>query len=120
NFCADVLEDPALAGDERFATNVQRVRHRQALDERIAQCFAPLSREQVLARLDRGGIANSALNTMHEVWDHPQFAARARWRDVATPGGPIKALLPPATLSDAGAAMGDVPALGQHTAAILA
>lgn len=82
-------------------------------------CAAPLSREQALARLDRGGIANSALNTMHEVWDHPQFAARGRWRDVATPGGPIKALLPPATLSGAGAAMGEAPTLGQHTDAIL-
>ncbi|MBO9331316.1 CoA transferase [Achromobacter xylosoxidans] len=120
SFCAEVLQDPALADDERYATNVQRVRNREALDARIARCFAPLSREEVLARLDRGGIANSALNTMHEVWDHPQFAARGRWREVATPGGPIQALLPPATLSGAAAAMGAVPALGQHTAAILA
>ncbi|MOA65566.1 hypothetical protein D3C78_1920060 [compost metagenome] len=57
---------------------------------------------------------------MHDVWDHPQFAARDRWRDVATPAGPIRALLPPATLSGMEAAMGDVPALGQHTEAILA
>ncbi|PND35883.1 hypothetical protein C1I89_00280 [Achromobacter pulmonis] len=120
SFCAEVLQDPALADDERYATNVQRVRNREALDARIARCFAPLSHEEVLARLDRGGIANSALNTMHEVWDHPQFAARGRWREVATPGGPIQALLPPATLSGAAAAMGAVPALGQHTAAILA
>lgn len=119
-FCAGVLQDPALAQDARFSSNVLRVANRQALDARIAACFAPLSREEVLRRLDDAGIANSALNTMHDVWDHPQFAARDRWRDVATPAGPIRALLPPATLSGMEAAMGDVPALGQHTEAILA
>ncbi|MGV2905949.1 CaiB/BaiF CoA transferase family protein [Achromobacter sp. AGC25] len=119
-FCAGVLQDPALAKDRRFSSNVLRVSNRKALDARIAECFAPLSREEVLRRLDDAGIANSALNTMHDVWDHPQFAARDRWRDVATPAGPIRALLPPATLSGMEAAMGDVPALGQHTQAILA
>ncbi|MBB1595838.1 CaiB/BaiF CoA-transferase family protein [Achromobacter sp. UMC46] len=119
-FCAGVLQDPAIAQDERFSSNVLRVANRQALDARIAECFAPLSREDVLRRLDEAGIANSALNSMHDVWDHPQFAARGRWRDVATPAGPIRALLPPATLSGMEAAMGDVPALGQHTEAILA
>ncbi|MFD4838991.1 CaiB/BaiF CoA transferase family protein [Achromobacter sp. NPDC058515] len=119
-FCEDVLRDPAVAGDERFSSNVLRVANRQALDALIAECFAPLTREEVLRRLDEGGIANSALNSMHEVWEHPQLAARSRWRDVATPAGPIRALLPPATLSGTEAAMGDVPALGQHTGAILA
>ena len=119
-FCADVLRDPAIAHDPRFSSNVLRVANRQALDACIAQCFASLTRDEVLRRLDEGGIANSALNSMHEVWEHPQLAARGRWRDVATPVGPIRALLPPATLSGTEAAMGDVPALGQHTAAILA
>jgi crotonobetainyl-CoA:carnitine CoA-transferase CaiB-like acyl-CoA transferase len=119
-FCVDVLRDPAVAHDERFSSNVLRVINRQALDARIAECFASLTREDVLNRLDEGGIANSALNSMHDVWDHPQLAARGRWRDVATPAGPIRALLPPATLSGTEAAMGDVPALGQHTGAILA
>ncbi|QVQ28838.1 CaiB/BaiF CoA transferase family protein [Achromobacter deleyi] len=119
-FCVDVLQDPAVATDERFSSNVLRVINRQALDALIAECFAALSRDEVLRRLDEGGIANSALNSMHEVWDHPQLAARGRWRDVATPAGPIRALLPPATLSGTEAAMGDVPALGQHTEAILA
>ena len=48
-----------------------------------------------------------------------QFSVRDRWREVNTPGGPIRALLPPFTFTDVEAAMGDVPALGQHTDAIL-
>ncbi|CAB3631146.1 CaiB/BaiF CoA transferase family protein [Achromobacter pestifer] len=119
-FCTGVLQDPGIAQDARFSTNVLRVTNRQALDGLIAACFAPLTRDEVLRRLDETGIANSALNSMHDVWDHPQFLARERWRDVATPAGAIRALLPPATLSGVDAAMGEVPALGQHTEAILA
>ena len=46
--------------------------------------------------------------------------ARDRWREVGTPGGPVRALLPPVSVDGREAAMGDVPALGQHTAAIRA
>jgi itaconate CoA-transferase len=54
------------------------------------------------------------------VWNHVQFEARDRWREINTPAGPVRALLPPATFSDQEAAMGDVPAVGQHTDAVLA
>ena len=118
SFCAHVLQQPALAQDARFATNLQRVAHRKELDAVIASVLAYLSREQAMQRLDAGGIANAPLNGMHAVWNHPQLQARQRWREVATPAGSIQALLPPATLSDAEAAMGAVPALGEHTQAL--
>jgi len=50
---------------------------------------------------------------------HPQLAARERWRSVRTSVGPVKALLPPANVDGVDVAMGDVPALGQHTDALL-
>lgn len=118
-FCLDVLESSEIGNDPRFASNLKRVENRQALDALITHRFCTLTRDEVLARLDKGGIANSPLNSMHEVWDHPQFTARDRWRDVATPEGAIRALLPPATLSGIETAMGAVPAVGQHTQAIL-
>lgn len=118
SFCTRVLQQPALAQDARFATNLQRVAHRKELDAVIASVLAHLNREQTMQRLDAGGIANAPLNGMHEVWSHPQLQARGRWREVATPAGSIQALLPPATLSDAEAAMGAVPALGEHTQAL--
>jgi itaconate CoA-transferase len=79
-----------------------------------------LTAGEVEARLDAAGIANARLRTPAEFAAHPQLAVRDRWRDVSTPGGPVRALLPPVTLDNREAAMGDVPALGQHTAAILA
>ena len=118
SFCIHVLQQPALAQDTRFVTNLQRVAHRKELDAVIASVLAHLSREQAMQRLDAGGIANAPLNDMHAVWNHPQLQARERWREVVTPTGSIQALLPPATLSDAEAAMGAVPALGEHTQAL--
>ncbi|HEX5326519.1 MAG TPA: CoA transferase, partial [Acetobacteraceae bacterium] len=74
---------------------------------------------EVVELLDRAGIANGRLNQPADVWAHPQLDARDRWREVIAPGGPIRALLPPATFADVEAAMGDVPALGADTDAVL-
>jgi crotonobetainyl-CoA:carnitine CoA-transferase CaiB-like acyl-CoA transferase len=58
---------------------------------------------------------------MHEFWQHPQLAARERWRDIGSPVGSIPALLPPGNWDDGdGPRMDPVPALGQHTDALLA
>lgn len=119
DFCRTVLQQPDLAEDPRFSKNMLRVQNRAELDALIQNCFAPLSREQVLERLNAGGIANAPLNEPDDVWAHPQLQARERWREVTTPAGPIQALLPPATLSGVEAVMGAVPALGEHTQAIL-
>jgi crotonobetainyl-CoA:carnitine CoA-transferase CaiB-like acyl-CoA transferase len=119
SFCTNVLGDSGVAQDTRFSSNPKRVEHRQALDALIEGHFSTLTLDEVIARLDRGGIANSPLNTVDDVWKHAQFSARGRWRTVQTPVGPIDAMLPPATLSGTEAAMGEVPALGAHSDAIL-
>jgi crotonobetainyl-CoA:carnitine CoA-transferase CaiB-like acyl-CoA transferase len=73
----------------------------------------------VIARLDEARIANSRANDMHDVWEHPQLKARNRWRSVETERGPIPALLPPGSWEEGDPRMDAVPALGQHTQAIL-
>jgi itaconate CoA-transferase len=119
-FCDQVLRRPELAADERFSTNSRRTEARPQLREIIVQAFALLTAEQVVARLDEAQIANARMNDMREVWEHPQLKARRRWVQVDTPAGQVPALLPPGT-ADAGAVRMDaVPALGQHTEAILA
>jgi itaconate CoA-transferase len=79
-----------------------------------------LSADELVARLDAAQIANARVNDMHDVWRHPQLAARRRWTEVGSPAGPIPALLPPVNSDGFAPRMGDVPALGQHTDAILA
>jgi itaconate CoA-transferase len=119
-FCAKVLLRPELAADERFASNSRRSAARDALRAIIVEAFAALTAEQVLARLDDAQIANAQVNTMHDVWKHPQLSARNRWRDVDTPAGKVPALLPPGSWEEGEPRMDAVPALGQHTDAILA
>jgi crotonobetainyl-CoA:carnitine CoA-transferase CaiB-like acyl-CoA transferase len=116
-FCDVVLGDPALATHRDYASNSLRSANRAALRARIVEVFSTLSVEQVTARLEAGKIANARVNTMADVWAHPQLAARERWRAVATPVGPVPALLPPGMTE---ARMDPIPAVGEHTDAILA
>jgi itaconate CoA-transferase len=118
--CDRVLRAPELTTDERFRTNPDRLAHDTELTGIIEQALAALTAAQVAALLDEAGIANARMRTPAEFAAHPQLAARDRWREVGSAGGPVRALLPPITLPDREAAMGDIPAPGQHTAAILA
>jgi crotonobetainyl-CoA:carnitine CoA-transferase CaiB-like acyl-CoA transferase len=73
----------------------------------------------VLARLDAAQIANARMNTVEEFLDHPQLAARHRWREVDSPAGLIRALVPPFGIDDFEPRMGRIPDVGDHTDAIL-
>lgn len=118
-FCDKVIGDPSVATDERFASNSQRHRHRDALRALILASFAESTAAEIVDRLDSAQIANARMNTMDEVWAHPQLAARGHWRDVETPAGPVPAPLPPGRHDRFDYAMGAVPGLGQQTDAIL-
>jgi itaconate CoA-transferase len=121
-FCNKVLQQPALATDPRFASNLRRTDARDSLRALIVGVFAGLSAQQVTQRLDEAQIANARMNDMQALWQHAQLQARGRWTEVDTPAGPVPALLPPGSpnLSSAAAPrMDPVPALGQHTETIL-
>jgi itaconate CoA-transferase len=118
--CQDILGQPGLMADERFATNPARLANDDELTLIIESVLQSWPADEAAARLETAGIANARLRTPAEFAAHPQLAARNRWREVATPAGPVRALLPPATVPGREAAMGAVPALGEHTAAILA
>ncbi|MGW0084884.1 CaiB/BaiF CoA transferase family protein [Streptomyces sp. NPDC003393] len=115
-----VLDRPGLGTDPSFATNAARVANRERTDALVAEALGALAADEALARLEGAGIACARLRDVHEVAEHPQLAARERWREVGTPVGPLRALLPPITLpGGAEPRMGEVPALGQHTGMLL-
>jgi crotonobetainyl-CoA:carnitine CoA-transferase CaiB-like acyl-CoA transferase len=118
-FCELVLQEATLASDPRFASNAQRNANRQALAARIDQTFSALSTDQVLARLDEAQIANARMNDMAGLWAHPQLQARERWQTIASPAGALPALLPPGRSNRWQARMDAVPAVGEHTDALL-
>ncbi|KAH6660791.1 CoA-transferase family III [Truncatella angustata] len=117
--CAEVLGDPALATDVRFANNSKRVENREALKKILLDNFADLSAQEVISKLDSAGVANAKVNNMAGVWEHPQLRARERWTDIQTPVGKVPALLPPGVACTKSVRMDEVPIIGQHTRAIL-
>ncbi len=118
-FCEKVLLQPALATDARFDSNARRNEHREELRAIIVGLFGVLSTAQVLERLDAAQIANARMNDMAGLWAHPQLQARERWRQVDSPAGPIPALLPAGRQSAFDYRMDAIPAVGEHTDAIL-
>lgn len=120
DFCAGVLGQPEMASDARFQTNTQRVLNRRALTGYIEAVFADLASDQVIDRLERAGIANAELRDMAGLDSHPQLEARDRWRDVDSPAGMLRALVPPAMLDGEEPRMGRIPEPGEHTTTILA
>jgi len=119
-FVAGVLLRPDLAVDGRFQSNQLRVQHREAMDAEIHRTLGALSTAEAVSRLDAAQIANARLNSMEQFIDHPQLAGRQSWRHVDSPSGPIPALVPPVRLAGVEPVMDPIPALGQHSAAILA
>jgi itaconate CoA-transferase len=118
--CERVLGRPELTTDSRFATNPDRLANDQDLTVIIEQALAGLRCDEITALLDEAAIASARMRTPAEFAAHPQLAARDRWREVDSPGGKIRTLLPPVSGPGPEAAMGAIPAAGQHTASILA
>lgn len=118
-FCEQVLEHPELACDSRFASNAARVQDREELKKIIEAVFRRFNSNAMLERLENTQIACGRLNSVKEFLQHPQLAARGRWREIDSPAGPLQALLPPMNMENFEPVMGAVPALGQHTDAIL-
>ena len=116
----DVLGRPDLVDDERYATNIARVARRAEVDALIGSLTREFDSVELADRLDRFGVPAARLNDVAGLVEHPQLEARNRWREVETPAGPVRGLLPPMTFSDVELPMGRVPALGEHTEAILA
>jgi itaconate CoA-transferase len=119
SFCRGVLQRPEVLADPAFAGNQQRVAAREQLRGVIEQVFSGLTGPQLVERLDAAGIANARMNDMQGVWNHPQLQARDRWAEIGSPVGPLRALLPPGMNRSDDPYMGPVPALGEHTDAVL-
>ena len=118
-FCDRVLEKPSLKSDERFSSGPARFRNREAFHQEVETVFRRLRASEIVERLEAADIANARLNDMLGFWRHPQLAARGRWAKVGSPGGALDMLKPPFNLSGFEPRMEPIPALGEHTRAIL-
>jgi crotonobetainyl-CoA:carnitine CoA-transferase CaiB-like acyl-CoA transferase len=119
-FCATVCGHPEWETDERFNTSAQRRVNRDTLEAMIQDAFATLPRAEVERRLEAADIPFGAVNEVAEFVAHPQLAARGRWREVDSPAGPLRAIVPPIDLEGMAANMGAIPDVGDHTDEVLA
>jgi len=119
NFCNNVLDAPNLFSDPRFSTNPDRVENLDALDSIINQCFEKWTSEELIERLETASIANGRLNDIDSFLQHPQLHQRGRIKSIESPSGPLEVFLPPVIIDGINPVMGPVPAVGQHTQAIL-
>jgi itaconate CoA-transferase len=119
-FCDKVLEQPQLKTDPRFSTSSRRSSARQELHAIIVEAFSRFTAPQVVKRLDDAQIGNAAMNDMRQMWEHAQLHARKRWTEVDSPNGKIRAMRPPGVPDNFDARMDPIPAVGEHTDAILA
>jgi itaconate CoA-transferase len=108
-----VLDDPALAADPAFATNVERVKRRAVTDGRVAKTFAALDAARLEQKLAAADIAFARVNTPADLARHPHL----RRITVGTPTGPVS-YPAPAEQGAASRRYGPVPALGEHTEAV--
>jgi itaconate CoA-transferase len=108
--CADVLGQPDLPGDPRFANMVERVRNRAATDKTVGDSFAKLMREELLKKLADADIAFAEVNTMADLATHPHL----RRIEVDTPNGKVSYAAPAAIVVGQPRQYGAVPAIGEH------
>jgi crotonobetainyl-CoA:carnitine CoA-transferase CaiB-like acyl-CoA transferase len=102
------------------ATDAARVAHRERTDALAGAALGALGTDEAVARPEAAGIACARLRDLHGVAGRPQLAARDRWREMGTPVGPLRTLLPPIDLPGGDEpGLGDVPALGEHTESVL-
>ncbi|WP_315734255.1 MULTISPECIES: CaiB/BaiF CoA-transferase family protein [unclassified Bradyrhizobium] len=107
--CAKVLDQPALPDDPRFANMVERVRNRALTDGIVAERFAALSRDALLAKLAAADIAFAEVNSMADLAVHPHL----RRIEVDTPNGVVSYPAPAAIVVGEDRHYGAVPAIGE-------
>lgn len=113
-FCASFLGEPDLPREPGYGSNNARVANRPAVDARIARAFADLDRDAAAERLRAAGTAYGFVNGVADLAGHPAL----RRLSVDTPNGPASIIAPPALRDRQAPALGPVPAIGEHTAAI--
>ena len=112
--CSDVLDQPNLPQNPKFDSNVHRVENRVSLDAIMNGVFSQYSIDEIAEKLQAAQIAFGRLNDMDVFTQHPQN----RFVSVRTSAGDVQLLSPGAIVNGILPRLGDIPDLGQHSAAI--
>jgi itaconate CoA-transferase len=119
NLC-DAIDRPDIAVDERFDNNKKRTENRALLEPLLEEVLSQWDRAEVVRRLEASDVPFGEVNDTMGLAEHPQLAERGRWQEVDSEAGAIKLLKLPIIFDDDLVDPLPIPAVGQHTAEILA
>jgi formyl-CoA transferase len=116
-----VLGQPGLASDERYATNIDRVRNRDVLIPLLSEIMAGRTTAEWSAAFEEAGIPCGPINTLSDVFEDPQVLARDMKIELDHPvAGTVDLVGSPMVLSKTPVEYRRAPPLlGEHTDAIL-
>ena len=119
-FC-EVIGAPEWPKDARFATNPQRVRHRDLIVGMISERMRSRSAREWLDRLEPSGVPCGPINNLAQVFDDPQVVHRAmRVSAPHSASGDVSLVASPMKFSATPIAYDTPPpTLGQHTEEVL-
>jgi crotonobetainyl-CoA:carnitine CoA-transferase CaiB-like acyl-CoA transferase len=119
---APALGLPELATDPRFAVNIERVKNRRELEAALEAAIVRQDRETLLKTLDEAGVPATPVNTVSQVMEDAQTAARSMIERVVHPRlGEIPVVGTPVKFSRMRARVRRAaPQQGEHTDEVLA
>ncbi len=119
-FC-HVAGHPEWATDERFVTNSVRIVNRKVLIPMVEELMLTRTSEQWMSDLEAVGVPCGPIQTIDQVFDHPQVKARELWRDIPHPiAGQAPTTASPMNFSETPVQYTrHAPMLGEHTEEVL-
>jgi itaconate CoA-transferase len=112
--CHDVLDRPGLEKDPDYATNKARNARRDDTNAIVQKSFGAQRFAELAARLDAAQIAWARVSSVADLSTHPQL----RRTGFASPNGEVSIPALAASYDGEPERLGDVPAVGQHTAEV--
>lgn len=118
---AEVIGQPALADDEKFATNAGRVENLEELESLLIEALSSGTIDDWVAAFGAAGVPSGPINTVGRVFDEPQIQYREMLRDIPHPlSGTVKQVVSPLNFANAPLAFDKAPPLlGEHTKEVL-
>ena len=116
-----IIGKPELATDPRYQTNSQRILNRDTLIPMLEEIMLGRERDEWIAAFEKAGVPGGPIQTIDQVFAHPQVKSREIWREVVHPtagkspttASPINYSATPVQYTR------HAPLLGEHTEEIL-
>jgi crotonobetainyl-CoA:carnitine CoA-transferase CaiB-like acyl-CoA transferase len=117
---AQAMGEPEWGTDPIYATMAKRSERRAEVDGRVAAWTNRHTLAELSEVLDRAEVPNGPINSIADIFENPQYAARGTLETVDDPVvGPVKMQAPVARLSETPArTQRPAPEVGEHNAEV--